>query len=356
MNLSDLKNYSFKLPACLIASHPSEQRDRSRLMKLTDRGITHHIFNELPGLLREGDLLVANNTRVEARRIFLRRAQTARGQGARIEAVFLERDTDKESRRETEGELWRALLKKRKRLRDGELLYAEKNRDFTFTVIRDENNRVWLRPVQKLSEEIFSELGQMPVPPYFNREEEPEDRSRYQSVFAEKPGSAAAPTAALHFTRQLISDLESKGIDLQFLTMHIGYGTFAPLKDENFEKESLHAEQYSVSEKLAERLRKRDYNRLIAVGTTSLRVLETVYRRSGGRFDESLNSETDLFIHPPDRIHSVDGLITNFHLPESSLLLLVASLISREQLLAAYKTAVKHEYRFFSYGDAMLII
>jgi len=199
----------------------------------------------------------------------------------------------------------------------------------------------------------------MPIPPYLHREEEAIDRSAYQNPHAEqlseKSGSVAAPTASLHFTKKVLDSLREKQIQLEYLNLQIGYGTFAPLREENIIQKQLHAEKYELPENLAEILAGRQYNRLYAIGTTTLRVLETVHRHTSGRYDSLLAGKTNIFLHPPDVIESVDGMITNFHLPGSSLLMLVSCLLGRDKLLNTYGHAIDNRYRFFSYGDAMLI-
>lgn len=342
MDYKDLKLYSFTLPKELIARFPANPPDSCRLLVSTPKEIQDAYFYELANFLTKGDLLIANDTVVEKRRVFLKRKT-----GSRIEAIFLDE--------ENPGE-YIALVKKASKLKEGEILYSEKNPEIEFMFLRKEK-KSYLRLISEKRENLFEEIGQMPIPPYLKREEKAEDRIFYQNFFAKSQvKSAAAPTAALHFTPRVMESLSQKGVKLGFVSLSISYGTFAPLRQENFTKNKLYQEYYSLPQETAKLLQERNYKRLIAVGTTSLRVLETVYRKSNGKFHTALQGFTDLFLHPPDKVYSVDGLITNFHLPESSLLLLVACMIDREKLLSLYEYAISQKYRFYSYGDAMLIL
>ncbi|MCS6985152.1 MAG: tRNA preQ1(34) S-adenosylmethionine ribosyltransferase-isomerase QueA [Leptospiraceae bacterium] len=342
MEIEDLDLYDFDLPSELIARYPKEPPDSCRLLVYDQGKIKHAFFYELPEYLKEGDLLIANDTVVEERRVFLRRKS-----GARLEAIFLEEPS--------EG-FFEVLLKKASRIREGEELTSEKKPDVIFIYTRQEG-KSYLRLVGERTHDLFGQIGEMPIPPYLGREAEEKDKNYYQNFFAKgKLKSAAAPTAALHFTPRVISALESKHIGLAFVSLAIGYGTFASLRNENFRAKKLHEERYEIPYETARILQEKKYRRLIAVGTTSLRVLETVYRKSQGSYESHLSGKTDLFLHPPDEVKSVQGLITNFHLPRSSLLLLVACLIPREELLSLYHEAIQNSYRFFSYGDAMLIL
>lgn len=357
----EIEPYFFDLPPELIAGEPVSPPDSCRLMTLGPQPEDepgHHTFSQLPQLLEAGDLLVFNDTAVEARRVFLRRSQVGRngqkGEGARVESVFLKRvSLDSGPPRH-----WQVLIKKRARLRDGEILTTEKgapNKPLEFEVLKKEDGRTYLLEPLDITPQIFDQIGQMPIPPYLKREEREQDRTNYQNPFAKNPGSAAAPTAALHFTPHLVQALKAKGVHLEFLTLHVGYGTFAPLKPQNLETKKLHPEEYFIPETLAALLAKKEYNRLIVVGTTALRAIETAARKSQGKYNSHLQGETDIFIFPPDPIYSADALITNFHLPGSSLLMLCSSLAGRPILMEAYRQAVAMKYRFFSYGDAMLL-
>jgi len=345
-----LSDYYFELPENLIAQTPAQPVDSCKLLYL-DRGkkkIDDYQFYSLPELLEPGDLLLFNNSRVEARRVFFQR-QSETYSGGRFEALFLERDSQNSS-------LWSVLIKKRKKLKHLEYLVAEKNSSLCFQVLKNNDGTTFLKEPIPLTPEIFDEIGQMPVPPYFNREEVEEDRKNYQNPFGEIGGSVAAPTASLHFTNKIIEKLRNRSIDIEFATLHVGYGTFAPLNLENFQRGVLHEEYYSVEEHVAKKIASKEYNRLIAVGTTTLRILETIYRKSGGLYNSHLNGKTDIFIKPPDQIYSVDGLITNFHLPGSSLLMLASAMGGKELVLNAYNHAIHQGYSFYSYGDAMLIL
>ncbi len=352
--------YSFPLPDELIAREPVNPPDQCRLLAIGETGpndLEHLRFEQLADLLHEGDLLVFNDTSVEARRVFLKRQPGPRGEGARLECVFLKKTIFKGQ----EG-CWQVLIKKRSRLQNGEILLSEKMSPFyssekplEFEVIKLSDGRTYLREPFPISPEIFSQIGQMPIPPYLKREEKESDRVHYQNPFGRNFGSAAAPTAALHFTPALRGALERKGVVFDFLTLHVGYGTFAPLKSENFKEKKLHHEQYFVPESLARRLRQKEFKRVVAVGTTTLRALETVCRLSGGTYQSAMQGETDIFLYPPDKIQSAHALITNFHLPGSSLIMLCATLCGRDLLLHAYQMAISLGYRFYSYGDAMFI-
>jgi len=359
-DLPELEKFYYDLPDDLIARYPVVPADNCRLLVMgrEDGVITDTDFRSIDQYLKEGDLLVVNDSSVESRRVYLRREGSKRSEGARIEAVFLERDSRHRLSGGTEnkGEFWHTLLKKRGRLRDGELLTSEVNKEISFRVVKYPDGRTWLYSSETITPEKFIEIGQLPIPPYLKREEEQIDRTAYQNPFQGVFGSVAAPTAGLHFTTNVLERLTTKGVDIERLTLHVGYGTFAPLKKENFTEKRLHEEWYTVPESLARKLQAKNYKRLIAVGTTTLRVLESVYRNSGGKYDSFLEGVTSIFVHPPDTIGSADGLITNFHLPGSSLLLLVSSFSSPEFTLNAYKHAVEQRYRFFSYGDAMLIL
>lgn len=346
-------DFLFDLPENLIAKYPVEPYDHCRLLDVDRQGgkWQERFFYDLPQLLEKDDLLVVNDSRVEARRVFLRRAGSASQKGARIEAVFLKALEDK-----GDGRLWQALIKKRQRLKDGERLSSEVNPEIVFTVRKFDDERVFLQEPIFLNEAVFNQIGQMPIPPYLKREEEKSDRRAYQNPFKAVGGeSVAAPTAALHFTESLKNGLKKRGVQIKALTLDIGYGTFAPLTKENFANERLHEERYSISESLAKTLSEKNYRKIYAVGTTALRALESVYRLTNGRFDGHLSGKTEIFLHPPEKIQSVDGLVTNFHLPGSSLMMLVACLIELPLLRQCYEYAIEKEYRFFSYGDAMFI-
>ncbi len=349
-----LKDYEFTLPEELIARFPVKERGTGRLLvadckkqTIEDRSVL-----DLPDYFQNGDVFVLNNTRVSRRRVFLRRKT-----GARIEAVFL---------KETADGFWECLIRGSARLRDGEALIAPDGSDIQFeyqsAVLENTAGGGLLRAVSAGqyqwknsgdAESFFEKFGEIPLPPYLKRPPEKIDDDRYQTVFSKRPASAAAPTAGLHLTADLLEKIKAAGAILCEIELCIGYGTFAPLSDENFISGKLHAEEFSVSDSAAETLR--SAKRRIAAGTTSLRAMESNYRFSGGKF-QSGNFETTLFLYPPETSLSADRLLTNFHLPASSLFLLVCAFGGREFLLECYSHAVKNKYRFFSYGDAMLLI
>lgn len=351
-----LKEYYFDLPSKLIARYPTEKRDQSRLMVIRYQTgeIIDSWFYKLPEFLKENDLLIGNHTYVALKRVFLKRKS-----GAKIETIFLERDTESSSK-------WKVLLKKARKLNNYEILFSEKNPKFQFQ-IHIENDEFFLEFIapSNFSKEknFFDIIGEVPIPPYLEREEERIDRERYQSIYAKQlefsddSYSSAAPTASFHFSEEVFKALGRKNIQFDSIRLNIGYGTFAPLREENFQNKHLHEETYSIFPNTVKKLKDtKNSNRIIAVGTTTLRAIESVHRKTQGRFDGFLTGNTDIFLHPPDNILSVDGLITNFHLPSSSLMLLVACMVPKDLLLKAYQHAMDNKYRFFSYGDAMLII
>ena len=359
-----IAEYFFHLPEELIARYPVEPYDSCRLMRISganDNRIQDSYFYQLPDFLEEGDLLVVNNTRVEARRIFLKRQSRDHKEGARIESVFLGIAENQPSG--VANPCWSVLIKKRQRLKNGEILVSEVDENIFFTLHKKDDGRTFLESSIPMSAELFFKIGQMPIPPYMHREEETIDRTAYQNPFLNQnkrqislpEGSVAAPTASLHFTEDLIQKLTLKKIQIKSLTLDIGYGTFAPLKNENFVNGQLHEENYLIPEDLADILQKKLYNKLYAVGTTSLRVLESVYIMTSGNYNHSLKGQTRVFLRPPHEIKSVDGILTNFHLPGSSLLMLVSCFLGKDLLMKAYQHAIEKKYRFFSYGDAMFI-
>ncbi|MBQ9008691.1 MAG: tRNA preQ1(34) S-adenosylmethionine ribosyltransferase-isomerase QueA [Clostridia bacterium] len=337
-------DFYYDLPEELIAQKPVYPRDSSRLMVI-DRNrdtIEHRIFRDVIEYLNPGDVLVVNETRVIPARLYGVKAET----GGAIEFLLLKRLnlTD-----------WEVILKPGKRAKPGaEFLFGEGKLKATILSIGEDGGRTVRFSWDGVFEEILDELGQMPLPPYIH--ERLEDRDRYQTVYAKTDGSAAAPTAGLHFTPELLERIREKGIDVVPVLLHVGLGTFRPVKEENVDDHHMHSEYYEVTEEQAERInaaRKRG-GRVICVGTTSVRTLETVADDSGCIHAGS--GFTQIFIKPGVRIRAVDALITNFHLPESTLLMLVSAFIGRENALRAYETAVKERYRFFSFGDAMFII
>ncbi len=365
-----LADYHYELPEDLISAYPRLNRTDSLLLvlDLDNHSKTIHLqdkkFDHIVDFLQAGDILIVNNTRVSARRLYLERIEKPES-NKKIECLFLE---------ELSSKWWSCLLKPKSKLKQGERLGHPlcKQIEFIFShAIPQEQqaNQSYLLPVETKSDPItpawkdtkqaelwFANYGQPPIPPYLKRQAEALDRQRYQTVYAKQVGSAAAPTAGLHFSIELLTELSTKrGVEIETLDLQLGYGTFSPLKQENFSQKRLHRESYHFPKKLAQRLNTRTQGRRIAVGTSSLRALEDNFRRHGGTFVGG-SFTTELFIHPPDTIQCIDGLITNFHLPASSLLLLTACYTGREAIMIAYQHAIKNHYRFFSYGDAMLIL
>ena len=322
-----LTDYDYALPEELIAQRPLTQRDQSRMMVLRrrERRIEHRTFAELGEFLSPGDLLVLNNTRVMSARRF--------SDDGRIEFLFLER---------LGPARWKCLVKPGRKMRVADV--AKIN---GATARVEEIGASGERVVSFDREENFFEGGAVPLPPYIGRESDPDDEKRYQTVFAEVPGAIAAPTAGLHFTPEILAKLPHA-----FITLHVGAGTFQPVKTEKIADHRMHEEGFSISESAAAAINASE--RIIAVGTTTVRVLESAARRDGKLFEQQ--GKTDIFIHPPAEIRHVDGLLTNFHLPRSTLLMLVSAFAGREFLLTAYAEAIRERYRFYSYGDCMLIL
>lgn len=349
MNVSD---FDFDLPERLIAQTPLAERTASRLLVLhKETGETEHrTFTDLKNYLRPGDTLVLNDTRVLPARLFGVKADT----GAKAELLLLKR---------LEGDAWEALVRPGKKIRAGTVLHfgaeGEDSSKPLLTAVVEEEGEMGARRVRFQYEGIFNELldrlGQMPLPPYIK--ERLEDRERYQTVYSKHEGSAAAPTAGLHFTEAYLEELQRMGVRLCWITLHVGLGTFRPVTAQNIDEHEMHSEWYSVSEEAAELLNRTraEGGRIAAVGTTSCRTLETI----GQRFEDSpvqaCSGWTDIFIYPGYRFRLVDALLTNFHLPKSTLVMLVSALAGREAVLNAYKEAIEREYRFFSFGDAMFI-
>ncbi|ATH92619.1 S-adenosylmethionine tRNA ribosyltransferase [Bacillus glycinifermentans] len=336
--------FDFDLPERLIAQVPLKERDASRLMVLDKKtgDITHSSFKHIIDFLNPGDLLVLNDTRVLPARLFGIKEET----GAKVEVLLLKQE---------EGDVWETLVKPAKRVKKGTVLTFGDGR---LTAVCKEELDHGGRKIEFRYEGIFYEvldsLGEMPLPPYIK--EQLDDKERYQTVYSKKQGSAAAPTAGLHFTEEILKELEEKGVQIAFITLHVGLGTFRPVSADNVEEHDMHAEFYEMTEETAAILNrvKEDGGRIISVGTTSTRTLETIASENDGRFKEA-RGWTSIFIYPGYTFKAIDGMITNFHLPKSSLIMLVSALAGREHILSAYRTAVEHEYRFFSFGDAMLI-
>ena len=335
-------DFYYDLPEELIAQTPVEPRDSSRLLvynRETDR-VEHRIFKDIGDYLKEGDLLVVNTTKVYPARIF---AFTEHG--GKVEILLLKRLnlTD-----------WECLVKPGKKCREGTILTINEELSVKIISKMDDGGRIVSFRFIGVFEDILSRVGEMPLPPYIH--EKLQDKDRYQTVYCKKEGSAAAPTAGLHFTLGLIDKLKSKGIEFAEVNLNVGLGTFRPVKVENAEEHKMHVEFCEINDENAEKINraKRDGRRIIAIGTTSVRTLESFADENG--FVKSGSMNTGIFIYPPYKFKCVDCLVTNFHLPESTLIMLVASLIGREKILELYKLAVENKYRFFSFGDAMLIL
>jgi len=348
----DVADFDFELPEGLIAQDPPVERGGSRLLALDRESgrIAHHRFAELPGLLRPGDLLVVNDTRVFPARLI---GQRLPGGGAA--ECFLVRPTGVDDE-------WVALVHPGQRLRDGaRMVFAAGDRRLTAEVV---GMHFHGRRTVRLStsdgssvRDAIDAIGHIPLPPYIKRGDAALDRDRYQTVFARDRGSIAAPTAGLHFTSALLDELQVRGILRVAVTLHVGYGTFQPIRVERVEDHEMEAEHYEVSAAAAAALTaaRREGRRIVTVGTTSTRTVESLAIDADGAVEPG-RGETALFIHPGHQFRLVSGLVTNFHLPRSSLLMLVAALAGRERVLAAYESAVQERYRFYSYGDAMLVL
>lgn len=342
MNIED---FNFELPEELIAQTPLENRTASRLLVL-DRKTKqwkHDYFKEIRQYLQRGDCLVLNDTRVLPARLFGIKTDT----GAKVEVLLLHQVT---------GDIWEVLVKPAKRVKIGtELNFGDGKLRAVCRDVKDHGGRLLEFHYEGIFYEILNELGEMPLPPYIKAQLS--EKERYQTVYAKHEGSAAAPTAGLHFTKELLKEIEQSGVEIAYVTLHVGLGTFRPVSVERIEDHKMHSEFYQMSQETADKLNriKQNHGRIIAVGTTSVRTLETIASEYDGRF-KATSGWTDIFIYPPYQFKAVDGLITNFHLPKSTLLMLVSSFVDRETILAAYEEAIREKYRFFSFGDAMLIL
>lgn len=363
MNIND---FDYELPKELIAQTPAEKRDCSRLM-VVDREtgeVAHKHFYDILEYLGPGDCLVLNNSKVLPARLF----GVKEGTGAKVEFLLTKR---------IEGDTWETMVRPGKRLKVGDAVTFAGGPNITIgsdstssadgklfrAVVKDygeDGTRIVEFEYDGIFLERLEELGQMPLPPYIERENNKEDRDRYQTVYCRNEGSVAAPTAGLHFTKELLAKAEAKGVKIAYVTLHVGIGTFRPVKVENIEEHHMHFEEYFVDEEMAETINNtiKAGGRIVSVGTTSTRTVE-----SAARFDEESglwlvqpgHGNTDIFIYPGYEFRIIDALITNFHLPKSTLLMLISALYNREDILRVYKIAVEEKYRFFSYGDAMFI-
>ncbi|MDR0576173.1 MAG: tRNA preQ1(34) S-adenosylmethionine ribosyltransferase-isomerase QueA [Candidatus Accumulibacter sp.] len=358
----EVELFDYRLPEELIAQRPAPERDASRLLVCAagDRPFAHRRFSDLPDHLRAGDVLVFNDSRVIRARLIGERE----GTGGRVELFLLQRHASGDPAREQERcDVWQTLAKPAKRLRAGDrVLFG----GLAATVMRKSpDGSLIVRFAPPPGEDFdaaLERLGHIPLPPYIRRADDAEDARRYQTVYASAPGSAAAPTAGLHFTPDLLDRLRAQGVETVFVTLHVGLGTFRPVKTERVEDHAMHTEHYHIGEDAARRinLARQENRRIICVGTTAVRALESASRRdhAGNRRVPAGWGSTDIFIYPGhnDRFFMVKGLITNFHLPKSTLLMLVSAFMGREETLRAYREAVRERYRFFSYGDAMLLL
>ena len=339
-----LQDFYYDLPQELIAQDPLLDRTSSRLMHVDrcDGTIEHKIFSDVIDYLNEGDCLVINNTKVIPARLF----GTREGHEGKVEILLLKR---------RENDIWESLVKPGKKCKVGTMLvFGDGLLKAEVLEVVEDGNRLIKFYYEGIFEEILDQLGQMPLPPYITHELK--DKTRYQTVYAKHDGSAAAPTAGLHFTKELLEKIEKKGIVIANVTLHVGLGTFRPVKVENILEHHMHSEFYMIEESEAEKINKAKEagKRVISVGTTSCRTLESAATEDG-RIAAS-SGWTEIFIYPGYKFKLIDGLITNFHLPESTLLMLVSAFAGKENIMAAYEEAVKEKYRFFSFGDAMVLI
>lgn len=338
------EDFYFDLPEELIAQDPLEDRSSSRLLVLDkETGETsHHVFREIVDYLEPGDCLVINDTKVIPARLIGEKE----GTGAKVEVLLLKRK---------ENDVWETLVKPGRKMKPGAklvfgngLLYAEVKE------VVEEGNRLIQFQYEGIFEEILDQLGQMPLPPYITHQLE--DKNRYQTVYAKHTGSAAAPTAGLHFTPELLEQIKAKGVEIAHVTLHVGLGTFRPVKVENILEHHMHSEFYRIEQSEADKINhaKESGHRVICVGTTSCRTVESAADENGKL--KECSGWTEIFIYPGYKFKMLDCLITNFHLPESTLIMLVSALAGKEHVMAAYEEAVKEKYRFFSFGDAMMIV
>ena len=338
------EDFYFKLPEELIAQDPLEDRSASRLLVLDKESgkIEHRMFRDIKAYLKPGDCLVINDTKVIPARLIGSKI----GTDAKIEILLLKRK---------ENDIWETLVKPGKKAKPGtKISFGEGLLIGEVIDVVEEGNRLIQFSYQGIFEEILDQLGQMPLPPYITHQLE--DKNRYQTVYAKHSGSAAAPTAGLHFTPELLKEIKESGVDIAHVTLHVGLGTFRPVKVENIQEHHMHSEFYQIEASEAEKINraKREGHRIICVGTTSCRTIESAAKPDGTLSECS--GWTEIFIYPGYQFKVLDCLLTNFHLPESTLIMLVSALAGREHVLHAYEEAVKEQYRFFSFGDAMLIV
>ena len=340
MKVSD---FNYDLPQELIAQVPIKNRDESRLMVVNRKSktIEHKIFKDILDYLKPGDCLVRNNTKVIPARLYGIKEET----GINVEFLLLNR---------IEGDYWEVMVKPGRRLKKGtNVIFGNGLLKAEILDIMEGGNRKVKFIYEGIFNEILDQIGLMPLPPYIH--EKLQDKDRYQTVYAKYEGSAAAPTAGLHFTDELLEKIKQKGVEIANVTLHVGIGTFRPVKEENVEEHKMHTEHFYIKDEDVEKINKakRTGHRIIAVGTTSCRVLESIADENG--YVKQIETDTGIFIYPGYKFKCIDGLITNFHLPESTLLMLVSALAGKEFVMKAYEEAVREKYRFFSFGDAMFI-
>lgn len=353
-NLLKRSYYHYDLPPELIAQTPAEKRDMSRLLVLhkDDGSLEHRHFHDIIDYLRPGDALVLNDSKVIPARLFGKRfvklpdgTEAAEPSGSTIEVLLLKRLDERR---------WETLVHPGKKMKEGTRVFFDKKLTGTVTDILDDGNRVIEFDYEGEFFALLDEIGEMPLPPYITSRESEKDR--YQTVYAKHEGSSAAPTAGLHFTKELLKQIEDMGVEILYVTLHVGLGTFRPVKEDIITDHKMHSEYYTVSEDTARRFNevRKNGGRIFSVGTTSCRTLESATDENGVLHAGSAN--TEIFIYPGYKFKAIDCLITNFHLPESTLIMLVSALAGRERILEAYRVAVEEKYHFFSFGDAMLIV
>ena len=338
-----ISEFNYELPKELIAQVPLEKRDESRLMVLDreKQTIEHKVFKDIIDYLEPGDCLVRNNTKVLPARLYGKKET-----GAHVEFLLLNR---------IEGDIWESIVRPGNKLHVGtNVIFGDGLLEAEILDTMPGGTRKVKFKYQGIFNEILDQIGLMPLPPYIH--EELKENDRYQTVYAKYEGSAAAPTAGLHFTEELLKKLEEKGVKIANVTLHVGIGTFRPVKVENIEEHDMHSEHFYIKQEDVDKINetKRQGKRVIAVGTTSCRVLETIASEENGMV-KTIEGDTKIFIYPGYKFKCIDGLITNFHLPESTLLMLVSALAGKEYIMKAYNEAVKEKYKFFSFGDAMFI-
>ncbi|QTM99937.1 tRNA preQ1(34) S-adenosylmethionine ribosyltransferase-isomerase QueA [Sediminibacillus dalangtanensis] len=341
----DINDFDFDLPEELIAQTPLEDRTASRLLVMDrqKQTINHQHFSDVIDYLSPGDCLVLNDTKVLPARLYGSKQDT----GGKIEVLLLHQQQQDE---------WEVLAKPAKKVKEGTVItFGDGQLRAVCTGVKEHGGRVVRFEYDGIFLEVLEQLGEMPLPPYIK--EQLPDKDRYQTVYAKEEGSAAAPTAGLHFTEELLERIKAKGVELAFVTLHVGLGTFRPVSVDSIEEHDMHSEFYHMSKETADQLNriKAAGGKIISVGTTSTRTLETITRDNDGLFTQA-SGWTDIFIYPPYRFTAIDGLITNFHLPKSTLIMLVSALAGKDFILKAYREAVDQRYRFFSFGDAMLIV